>query len=114
MKVIVQTKNLELTDSLDLYIRKRLSGLKKYFADSEELFIEIQKETKHHRKGDVFMAEASVVLPKKSIMARAHGDDLGKAITTVRDELEQEIKKHKAKIIQTPRRKYRKTKRDVM
>jgi|SRR3989338_5370400 len=118
MKIIIKTKNLELTDSLDSLINKKMKGLEKFIKvlkkDFSEIFIEIEKETKHHKKGDVFISEAIIRLPGKSLVAKSHGDNLLKAITQVREELEREIKKYKTKIIELPRRKYRKTKRELL
>jgi len=124
MRVIIKTKNIELTDSLEDLINKRFMGLSKLisvFHEEEalinkgktlaEVFFEVEKIT-HHRKGDVFSAEAEVHLPGKKLMAKSHGDDLKKVITEVRNELEGEIKKHKAKVIDLPRRKYRKAKQE--
>lgn len=123
MKIIIKTKNLELTSSLTAYIEKRIIGLKKFINilkdDSPvieggktlaEVFVEVEKETKHHRKGEVFRAEAELFLPGKKIVAQAKGDDLGKAVTEVRDELEREIKEYKLKTIESPRRAQRKMK----
>lgn len=125
MKIIIKTKNLELTKSLSDFIDKRVVGLKKlakFLRDDSfsigkgktlsEVFIEIEKETKHHKKGDIFRAEAIINLPKKKLVAKAHGENLGKAVTKIRSELEREIKKYKTKIIALPRRKYRKIKRE--
>ena len=126
MQLIIKTKNLELTDSLEDLINQRFMGLNKFISilHGEELqitkgktlaevFFEIEK-VMHHKKGDVYSAEAEIRLPGKKLMARSHGDDLKKVITEVRNELEREIKKHKSKTIDLPRRKYRKVKQDII
>lgn len=113
MKIIIKTKNVQLTESLENLINKKMEGLKKFTkilkSESTEVFVEIEKETKHHRKGDIFKAEAMVQLPGKNLVARAHGEDLGKAIVEVRAELEREIRKYKNKMIEIPRRQARKS-----
>ena len=113
MNIIIKTKNLELTDSLRAYNNKRIDGLKK-FIDVSEDSLEIQKETNHHRKGDIFKAEAAIAVPGKMLVAQAQGDDLGKAVTKVRDELKQEIKKYKVKKIELPRRAAKKSRDQVI
>ena len=117
MKIIIKTKNLELTEYLEALINKKMVSLEKLakaLKESEvEVFVEIEKETKHHRKGDVFAAEAMIELLGKNLVAKAHGEDLLKAITEVKDELEREIKKYKTKKIELPRRQQRKTKQDI-
>ena len=108
MKIIIKTKNLELTPSLENLINKRMTGLSKMineFQESANLLVEIEKVTKHHRKGDIFSAQALVNLPGKKLVAKAHGENMGLAITEIRDELVIEIKKHKTKVIDMPRRK---------
>src|SRR3989338_7246929 len=89
MKIIIKTKNLELTDSLDLLINKKMKGLEKFIKvlkkDFSEIFIEIKRETKHHRKGDLFISEATIRLPGKSLVAKSHGDSLVKTIAEVKN-----------------------------
>ena len=122
MNIIIKFKNLKITESFKRFIEEKIGGVKKFLKsfsknttadqeDSLEAFVEIEKETKHHRKGDVFKAEAKINLPGKSFMAKAHGDDLARTVTEVRDELEDEIRKYKTKVIEAPRRKERKLKK---
>lgn len=108
MNIIIKTKNLDLTNSLRAYINKRIDGLEKFIKDFPEVFIEVEKETLHHKKGQIFKTEATIHLPKKSLIAQARGDDLGKTVTQVRDELKQEMRKYKLKAIELPRRKAKK------
>ena len=118
MNIIIKTKNLELTDPLKLLIHKRIGGLQKFIKilkeDFKEVFIEVERESKHHRKGDIFKSEAIIHLPKRSLVARSHGENMSKVITDVKEELEREIRKYKTKIIELPRRQYRKIKREVL
>lgn len=127
MNIIIKTKNLELTESLNMFINKKIGSLQKFLAAFEnhalpvadgrmlfETFVEVEKETRHHRKGDIFKAEAKIYLPGKSLFAKAHGEDLIKIINEVRDELESEIRRHKTKIIESPRRKSKKMNREVL
>src|SRR3989344_3883147 len=112
MNIIIKTKNLELTESLEKFINVKMQTLKKFIGTVKEdlfdIFVEIEKETKHHKKGDIFKAEAMVYLYGKNLVAQAHGEDLSKAVTEVKKELEREIRKHKTKKIELPRRKSKK------
>lgn len=108
MKIIIKTKNLELSQSLENYINEKIGGLKKFIKNLQkkeegktlsEVFVEVEKETKHHRHGEVFVAKAQVMLPGKSLIAKASKEDLLLAIVEVKDELQQEIKKYKLKKI---------------
>ncbi|MEK7663894.1 MAG: ribosome-associated translation inhibitor RaiA [Patescibacteria group bacterium] len=117
MNIIIKTKNLELTDSLENLINKKMVSLKKLvknLQESSELLFEVEKETKHHRKGDIFKSEAMINLPGTNLVARSHGENLGRVITKVKSEMEREIRKYKSKTVELPRRKYRKTKREII
>jgi putative sigma-54 modulation protein len=117
MKIIIKTKNLELTPALETYIYQKIGALEKFsktFQKQEnsktlaEIFVEIEKITKHHRKGEIFKAEAQVSLPGKSLVAESTGEDLLKEIIKVKEKLEQEIKKYKTKHSELKIRKARK------
>ena len=115
MHIIIKTKNLELTPSLENLIQKRMAVSQKMinaFQESTSFLVEVEKETRHHRKGDIFKAEVIVSLPGKKLVAKAHGENLSRVITEVKNELEREIRKYKTKTIELPRRKYRKSKRE--
>jgi len=122
MKIIIRTKNLELTGSLKNFIEEKIGGLKKFVnvlkkeEDKNtlaEVFFEIEKESKHHNKGEVFRSEAMIMLPGKKIMAESAGDDLLLTIVEIKDKLQQEIKKYKFKKIESPRRTQRKAKGEM-
>ncbi len=126
MKIILKGKNLEVTPSLQEFTEKKLSDLKKYInilredqnpdlsaKTLAEVFVEVGKETRHHRKGDVFFADAQLQLPGKLIAAKTNSDDLNKAIIELRDEMKREIEKYKVKKIDSVRREQRKSKREI-
>lgn len=117
MKIITRTKNLELTGELDRFIEEKIGSLKKFVQilkkEEEkktlaEVYFEIEKETNHHNKGNIFRAEATILLPGRKLVASANGDDLFLTIVEVKDKLQQEIKKYKEKTITKTRRGQRK------
>ena len=117
MQIIIKTKMVELTGWLESLVQKRMAVIRKLvknLQESSELLVEVEKETQHHRKGDIFRAEAIINLPKAKLVAKAHGENLSHIITKVKNELEREIRKYKTKVIELPRRKYRKIKREMM
>ena len=73
-----------------------------------EVFVEVEKETKHHRKGEIFLVKTQIFLPGRSIVAEATGEDLFSTIIEARDELKIEIEKYKFKKIDKNRRLQRK------
>lgn len=112
MQIIIKTKNIELTDSLEKFIQTKIGKLNKFFHTEAEIFIEIERESLHHKKGEIFSAEAIVVLSGKKLVALAKNEDIGKAITEVKEEMEIELKKYKLKKIELPRRLARKSKEE--
>jgi len=112
MQIIIKTKNIELTASLEKFIQTKIGKLNKFFHTEAEIFVEIERETSHHRKGEVFSAEAIVVLAGKKLVAKAKNEEMGKAITEVKEEMEIELKKYKLKKIELPRRLARKSKEE--
>lgn len=122
MKVIIKTKNLELPGALKDFVEKKFYGLKKFInilkREDEigktlaEVFVEVEKETKHHRKGDIFLVKSRVYLPGREIISQVRTDDLQKSIIKAKDELKTEIEKYKFKIIDKTRRQQRKIKKE--
>ena len=124
MKIITKTKNLELTSELQVFIDKKLISLKKFIGILKEdtpkkgktlaeVFVEIEKETKHHKKGQIFSCQLDLKLPGRRLVVKSNSDDLRKAIVDARKELEREIKKYKVKKTEFSRRLQRKTKREI-
>ncbi|MEK7658880.1 MAG: ribosome-associated translation inhibitor RaiA [Patescibacteria group bacterium] len=120
MKIIIRTKNIELTKSFKNFIEEKIGSLKKFIDILKkeenkntlaEVFFETQKESKHHNKGQVFRSEAMILLPGKKIVAQSAGDDLLLTVVEIKDKLQQEIKKYKLKKIESPRREQRKNKK---
>jgi len=105
MKIIIEAKNLELTQGLKDFIENKFQSLEKHLIADAEVFVEIEKETMHHHKGKIFFAKAQVELPGKMLIARSEQDDMYKAIIGAKDELKAEIEKRKTKKIDTNRRK---------
>jgi ribosomal subunit interface protein len=124
MKIIIKTKNFELTPALENFVNEKIGMLKKfiYILKEEsnmgktlaEVFVELEKETMHHRKGEVFLAKALIQFPGKKIMVTSKADDLNKAIIEMRDNLKEEITEYKIKGKEAIRRMQRKSKQDII
>ena len=123
MKIIIKTKNIDASPVLNNFIEKKFSGLKKFInilkREDEigktlaEVFVEAERETKHHKKGEVFLVKAQVALPGRNIMAEERADDLFEAVVKAKEELKLEIEKFKFKKIDKNRRKQRKFKKII-
>ena len=109
MRIIIKATKIKLSAALYDYIEEKINGLEKFLKNIDkdviEARVEIGKPSQHHQKGDVYYAEVNIRLPKKVLRAEAEEWDLRVAIDTVRNELEQEIKKYKQKQMVKDRRK---------
>lgn len=111
MRVTIRQKDIEVTPALRVYIDtklikpvERLLG-KSSAQESSILEIECARATAHHRKGNVFYAEANLSLGKNRLRAEAEEDDMRKAIDVLESELQREIKKFKERNRALARRK---------
>ena len=121
MKIIIKTKDIKLTRALKNYIQEEINSLEKFarifqkevyfnhfFGKGKprvEAWVEIGKETLHHKKGSFFFAECQMRFPKQSIRSTARAENLKLAINEVKDELQRELKQYKEKTkAQTERR----------
>lgn len=128
MKIINSAKNLELTDAIENFIDEKIGSIKKFIdvlkedvpqakghtgKTLAEVFVEVEKETSHHNKGQIFSCKLEVRLPGKSLVAKSQSDDLYKAIVEAKKELKMEIEKYKFKNIDKNRRQQRKLKGEI-
>ena len=123
MKIILKAKNLPLSAELKNFTEKKFSILKKFIdilkTENEigktlaEVFVEIEKETMHHNKGEIFGVKSRVYLPGREIISRVKSDDLFRAIIKSRDEMKIEIEKYKFKKIDKNRRLQKKIKNEI-
>ncbi len=121
MEIIIKTRNIKPTESLNDFIEEKIGGLKKFINIFQkpqiekkplgQFFVEIEKETKHHQTGPYFRAEVQVHLPGKTLRAEARSSDLKMSIAKIKDEMQQEIKKYKLKKIDLERKKARNIKK---
>lgn len=110
MKIVIKTKGIKLNQALRDFIKEKIESLEKfseilqekYFSSPSpqgkakvQIWVEIGKITKHHRKGPVFWAECQMRFPKKSLRSTAQSEDLRLAITEVKDELQRQLKRYR-------------------
>jgi len=101
MQITIKATGVELTPALNTYVQVKFGKLERFLkelAPSELIKIEIGEPSRHHRKGDVFYAEANLSLNKKLLRAEAYNKDLKSAINEVYEDLESQIKKLKDKV----------------
>lgn len=108
MKKNLLYKSIEPVESLQVFVEKKFAFLDKLVAkldpeDGATLHVELARTTRHHSKGDVFYAEANLVLPGKSFRATQKGENLRAAITDVREKLKESVEKYKEKKVSAKR-----------
>lgn len=129
MKINIETKNIVLTQAIKNLIRERIDPLEKFIKvaqgkdysspssgkikETPVAWVEVGKETLHHKKGPFFRAECQIRFFGKSVRAEAVSKDLRMAITKVKDELQRELKKIKGKLISRKKRKSRTFKKEI-
>jgi putative sigma-54 modulation protein len=98
MQISIKATNIDLTPALRDYTEKRLNNLSKFTGGEPTLSVEIGKTTAHHKQGDVFLAEVSLVTPLgKQYFASSSRSDLYEAIDDVRNEMMRELTSDKKK-----------------
>lgn len=102
MHINLKGTELDITPSLKKYIEDKLEPLQKFVKKYEErseiqLFVEVARTTKHHKKGDVFYAEAVVQLPKKVLRGEVSHRDARGAVDLLKDILKRELETYKEK-----------------
>lgn len=110
MKVNLLATRLDLTPSIKRFVGDKFGTLerlvKAYESEGEKtVFVEIARATKHHKRGDVFYAEATLGLPGKTLRAEFFDVDIRVAVDAARDALREEIKAYKGKIEERSQRK---------
>ena len=117
MKINIRTKNLQASRELKNYVREKIGELDKFINIKKENcaggkvtvqpHIEVEKTTKHHKKGPYYRAEASIGMPGKDLWIEAYGEDWREAVDELKNEVQRELKKYKGKRQAVSRRQSR-------
>lgn len=124
MEIIVKTKNIKLDEAQLNHIRRTMARLekfsrpfrneKRYFGifkrkqkDAINLQVLVGRESRHHKKGFVFIAEAKLRLPGRNLEARERSEDIRNAVDAVCGGLERELKRAKGKTFSLEKRRQR-------
>lgn len=100
MHINIKGTELDVTPALSEYIAKRLEPLARFVKRYEEkkeiqMFVEVARTTKHHKKGNVFYAEVTLELPGKMLRAEATDSDARAAIDLAKDIVKREMEEYK-------------------
>ena len=115
MKIIVKTQNIELNRALEDFIERKIGELEKFFSKKpSQVFVEVGKITRHHKKGPFFRAECQITVPgKEFIRAEALSRDLKLAVVEAKDEIQRQLKKYENKFIAQTKRRQRQLKKEL-
>ena len=94
MKYNIRGNKLEVTDSINDYIRSKLSKVEKYLDDNDV----VEAKVLISAKGKDEKVEVTIWSGKYNIRAEVTNEDLYSAIDLVVDKLERQFKKYKEKI----------------
>lgn len=94
MKYNIRGNKLEVTDSINDYIRSKLSKVEKYLDDNDV----VEAKVLISAKGKDEKVEVTIWSGKYNIRAEVTNEDLYSAIDLVVDKLERQFKKYKGKI----------------
>ncbi len=91
-------RGIDLTPSIKDYASKKAESLNKFYNNRITMAeIVVGINNRHHRKGDMFMAEFKLDVPGKSLFSAKQAENLYFAIDQVKDYLQNELKKYKLK-----------------
>lgn len=101
MKINIKTTNFHLTDHTRDYIFRKTDKLSRILQGvklPQELYIEIGRTTRHHKKGDdLFRVEANLKLGNDILRIVSEEWDVMVAIDSARDGLARKIREFKGK-----------------
>ena len=101
MKINFQAKGMESTLAIHDYVAKRVTNLSKLLDKLEQTTGEIlinfnvAKTTNHHKAGEFFHADCSVLTKRGKYFSSEDKEDLYEAIDAVKENLFREISKDK-------------------
>lgn len=99
MKINIKATGIELTPEIQTYVEKKLSVVGKYLEVNDSLVaqVEVGKNSQHHKKGEVYRAEAHLIGGGIDLYAVSEQVDLYAAIDFLKDDLSQKLNHLKGK-----------------
>jgi putative sigma-54 modulation protein len=101
MNISIKTRNFDITPALTEYTEKKLDVIHKLiserFNQSVIVDVELGRAGNHQHSGEIFRAEATVLVKGRSYRAVSEKENIYTAIDDVRDELMRELRTEKRK-----------------
>ncbi len=87
MKIITKGININITESVEDYLYKKMSSVEKFIHDDTKVEVELEKTTNHHKAGDIFRAEVHIWINGKIIKAEKTSANMYSSIDLMQEEL---------------------------
>lgn len=89
----IQGMNMEVTDAIQQYVRKRVAALEKLTKrlQPSTLGVELGRPSEHHNKGEVYYAEFQADINGEKFFASANAEDLYAAIDEVQADMKRQV-----------------------
>lgn len=105
MKIDIVYKNIKPDAPLEVFVNDKIGSLEKFIkGPATYVRVEIGKPSDHHRKGEVFYAEANIKMGGKLLRAQSKHIDLRAAIVEVKNKIQREMEKFKDKKVSSRRK----------
>ena len=87
MKIITKGTHIDITSSIEDYLYKRLSSIKKFVDNDTKVEVGLEKTTNHHKSGDIYKVEVNIWSKGKLNRVERTSADIYSSIDLVQDEL---------------------------
>lgn len=100
MEVQIKATNINLTDSINSYLHKRLQALDKLIDPKDtSVFcaVEVERTTRRHKAGEIYRSEINLHIAGHDFRAEARKEKLYDAIDETKNQMAKELSRHKDK-----------------
>jgi putative sigma-54 modulation protein len=99
MRVNLKGTNFDLTDEVKSQVNEKLGGLDKYFANIQQIDVEVGLTRRGQQKGKIYFCEVNVSVPRKLLRYRVESENVSRAVTEAKKGIQLEIKKYKEMLV---------------
>ena len=92
MQINIDGHHVELTDSMQEYIRSKMTRIERHFDQVVDVHVVLSVEKQRQ------MAEATIHVAGNNLHAHSESEDMYAAIDALLDKLDRQVKKHKEKL----------------
>ena len=100
LRIEFKMTNIDISPATQAYADKKLALLERHLdPDDSSIYgqVELERTTRHHRRGPIFRAEMNLFVQGVQYRAEATGEDLHTAIDEMKDEIVRELTHGKGK-----------------